>query len=71
MFLFFLLVKLLLEFDNSINGGELRGELRLNLLGLIFFKLELFLDFGGIAYKASEVDELVVSELSNMFDEFV
>jgi hypothetical protein len=62
---------LLLEFYNSICGRELRGELRLNLLGLIFLELKSFFDFGGIARKASKVDELVVSELSNIFGELI
>lgn len=71
IFLFFLfegfLVKFLLELDNSVYGRELR----LDLLGLIFFELKSFFDFGGVACKASEVDELLVSELSNVFGEFI
>jgi hypothetical protein len=60
----------LLKFNNSIYGRELRGELRLDLLGLVFLELKLFFNFGGIAYKALEVDKLLVSELSNVFGEF-
>jgi len=71
IFLFFYIVKFLLEFDNSVYGRELRGELKIDLLGLVFFELKSFFDFGGIARKASKVDELLVSELSNVFDEFI
>ena len=71
IFLFFFIVKFLLEFDDSVCGRELRGELRLDLLGLVFFELKSFFDFGGVTRKASKVDELLVSELSNVFDEFI
>lgn len=43
----------------------------MNLLGVIFLNLKLFLNFGGVSGKASEVDELLVSELANVLGELV
>ena len=62
---FFILV--LLEFDNSLRGGNLI----LDLFNLFLLKYKFLFNFSGISSQVTKVDELVVAELSNVFGEFV
>jgi len=62
-----LFILVLLEFDNSLRGGNLI----LDLFDLFLLKNKFLFNFSGISSQVTKVDELVVAELSNVFSKFI
>ena len=66
-FFFLLLVEFLLKFDNPVCSGNLV----LDLFDLFLLKCKFLFNFSGVSSQVTKVDEPVVTELSNVFGEFI